>query len=211
MLSINKKRASLLLFVVVLGLGIGLAYARLNAKDYGIPSTAMEGPTPRTMEELASGADLIIVGRVGQVVNQGTFYGYDTGAKKRAMLDKSSPTSLGIPITDYEIDIERVLLDDGTVSSGKPVILRILENFQASSPSIPKTGARRLFFLTHNPDHATYGISSLLNQIDIERPAAVYYNGKTDVLPFGEELRPEEFIQQVEKTLERSQRTPYQD
>jgi len=203
-MSIKIKRVIVLLLVVaVIGAAAGIVHGRLKAKGLRDVSTGIENPVPQTMKELISSSDLIVIGTVAHQVNQDIFYGYDIGAKRRAVLDKASLTPLGVPVTDYEIDVEHVILDDGTVAAGRPVILRIIESPDAGSRSTPKIGDRRLFFLGQNPDQKTYGLQSLMHQVDINGDFATYYRGPSSLLPFSENISSEDFVGRTEEGVTR--------
>ena len=69
------------------------------------------------------------------------------------------------PATDFRLEVEEVLRDDGSIAAGDPIILRVLghvtadlkESSLAGFYPVTYTGDRYLFLLTPYPDGETYG------------------------------------------------------
>ncbi|HTG36527.1 MAG TPA: hypothetical protein VLB76_26720 [Thermoanaerobaculia bacterium] len=187
--------------VALLGLGFGVISSQLISKQIE-PDSSFETRAPESMSELIRESDLIVLGRLISVIDQGTFYGYDKDARRRAALDKHSPTSLGLPFTDYELSAERVILGKSQVDTSRPIILRTLDNPSIStSLSTLRNGDRRVFFLKINPDSRTYSLPSAVSQVDIDGPVAVYFKGTSANFPFGKKLASLDFIKQVERAV----------
>ena len=199
----NKLGFKSLLFVLaVSGLVLGATFSQSSSSE-GLrysQDTALESWKPESIGDLVGRADLIVEGTVVAVVDKGTFYGYDAGASRRAEMDKASLTPLSVPFVDYEVRIEQTIMDSGLLGEKKRVILRLIENPDVStSKAMLGVGARRLFFLNINPDGKSYGISSLLSQIDLSGPEAQYYKGSDSLAPFGIEISSEEFMEQTKQ------------
>ena len=69
---------------------------------------------------------MIVIGKVGSIVNQGAFLSYD----QHGQIIKSNSAD-DWPFVDTEVHIEEVLRDDGTISSGKQLILQTLSGFMS--------------------------------------------------------------------------------
>jgi hypothetical protein len=192
--------------VAAVGIGAGVSFGRLLAKPSSDTNAALLNPLPETIEELVASAELVVVGTVGDITYKGMFYGYDEGIAIKSEKGKGKHVPAGIPIVDFEIQVEQAILDDGTVSGGQPLILReagdLAIQSHLSHPAMPKTGDRRLFFLSRNPD-GTYGKKSLMHQIDISGPVAVYFTGHSAEAPFGQDVLPLDFVGRVEKIADR--------
>ncbi|NJM39940.1 MAG: hypothetical protein HC853_03755, partial [Anaerolineae bacterium] len=103
---------------------------------------------------------------VGPVVERRRFAGY---GPKGELLDgaKSGNPDANVPYTDFELKVERIIKDDGSVASDKPIILRMAGEATpetkrltaSSSYPFSYTGDRYLFLLTHEPDGIAYGFN----------------------------------------------------
>ncbi|MCC6169971.1 MAG: hypothetical protein IT329_22320 [Caldilineaceae bacterium] len=124
---------------------------------------------PRSFEELVDSAALIVLGKVGPVVQYLDLGGYGGSDGKQPMGSPTDPTSMmlfGWPVTDLLIEVEQVIRDDGSIAAGKPIILRILGFATAESKKLTEggefplsyTGDQHLFLLGANPD-GTYGLT----------------------------------------------------
>ncbi len=164
-------------------------------------------PPPKSVAELVGKADVIVIGTVGPVVNQGAFEGYDgTG--------NLIPPSTGhpdLPITDFQIIVEKVLKDDGTIRAGNPPILRMLghptnkaerDANRTSHYPMSYTGDRHLFFLSKNPD-ATYGFYyGPWSRLVIDGQVVALSDGpRTPVQFAGRQFAPAEFIASVTQSI----------
>lgn len=150
-------------------------------------------PEPADLAELVARADVIVVGTVVRTVFTGELAPYDAG-----------PGYAGrrLPVTDYEIRPDRVLVDDAARAQTRLLVLRVFgqprgDDSKAPFP-MPKIGDRDLFFLTANPDPSTYGLYfATSSRIRIDRSVATYSDGARSDIPFAPGLRPDEFIARV--------------
>lgn len=183
-----------LLLVTATGLGIGIAYNEMNkvsstnAETYS--DTMIPNPLPDNIEHLVKSADIIIVGKVGDVVNTEIFYGYGPEAEELSKQDEETSALLGLPIVDYEITVEEVILGTNDLEKNSTILFRMPG---ASEPENRDTdfieeGQQKLLFLTANPD-GTYGISSFMHLMSIEGEAIHYYFEGEKRSPFGFEIR----------------------
>jgi hypothetical protein len=217
-------RLTLVFFVALAGIATAvlLREAILPVSSVGdaeLPVLASGGSRPQNIKELVKSSDVIVVGTIGQVVQQGYFAGYDetTGAvlirnplaSKPVLL--AGPTSTpdpSLPYTDFEILIEKGIRDDGRIRSGKPLVLRMLGRpTDGADPDSPypmsKTGDRHLFFLTRNPDKESYGlVYGPYSRLNITGPVVTASDGKRDSLPFAQDLSPSKFMSLVEATVQ---------
>ena len=161
------------------------------------------------MHELVAPAQLIFIGEVGPVVQRRTYSGYDPQGELLDGFNEAGTPVPRAPITDFEVKVERVIRGDGTIGSGKPVILRMSGDATPEMKEITRnsdypfsyTGDRYLFLLTRNPDRATYGFyhgpwSRLLIDGDTLRIS----NGSQDALKLDGSDAPislEDFIRRV--------------
>lgn len=198
------------LFVVVMavaGLGIGVLSGGLLSR-----STASEPinldiglalSTPKSIDDLIQPSDVIVVGKIGPIVNQATFSGYGKDDAQRNQRP-GDPVSPGLPVTDYQIEVQDVLLDDGIISSGKPLILRVFH--QPKNEMEAYTGDHNLLFLSRNPDNATYGLYHISkSRITIDGRTATYSDGTA--IPFADKLTPTAFVKNVQDAVSRVKST----
>ncbi len=192
--------------LVRLLLGSPLFAAQMaNSSD---ESTADFVPPPKSMAELVSKADVILIGTVGSVVNEGAFQGYDQTGIAIPSRATSGPD---LPITDFQIIIERVLKDDGTIRAGTTPILRILghptnraarDGDRSSYFPMSYTGDRHLFFLSKNPDD-TYGFYyGPWSRLVIDGQVVTISDGpRTPVQFAGRQFAPGEFIASLTQSI----------
>jgi len=166
---------------------------------------------PRSFDALLEKASLIFVGKVGPVEQYLDRVTYEDG--QEVILDTDATPVPGLveqyPVTDFRLQVDEVLRDDGTIAASEPVFLRVLghitEEMKQSSQDgvypVTYTGDRYLFLLSPYPDGKTHGFyygpwSRLIIDGDILRIS----NGDRDPLVFDESAGPvtlEEFRQAV--------------
>lgn len=160
-------------------------------------------PVPASVEELTQQAQVIVVGRIGPMVQQGTFAGYDNAG---SLLAPTNRQAQGVPsaFVDYEVRVERVLKDDGTLKRQAPLILRMPGN--RTTPIDPDDeypmsapGDQHLLFLSQNPDRTTYGLYfGAWSRISIDRTVATASNGQRTPVRFGGQTwSPSAFMAEV--------------
>lgn len=166
------------------------------------------GP-PTTTRELIEPAQLIFIGEVGPVVQRRTYSGYGSNGQLLDGFNEAGTPVPQAPITDFEVKVERAIRDDGTIASGRPIILRMSGDATPEMKAITRntdypfsyTGDRYIFLLTRNPDGTTYSFyhgpwSRLLIDGDILRAS----NGTQDLLKLDGSEAPislDDFIQRV--------------
>lgn len=120
---------------------------------------------PKTTTELLEKAHIIVIGEVGPVIQHRTFSGYDVKGELLDGTDLVGNPSPKLPITDFQIKVDRVIKDDGTITNGRPLILRMAGDATPETKKLTAntdypfsyTGDRHLFVLSLDPDGKTYG------------------------------------------------------
>jgi hypothetical protein len=209
-----KSRKTILILLIASGLSGGMMYA---GYDRGKPS--FQGPepeseigagmyteVPRSLAELAESADLIVVGKIGPIVREEMYYGFDPGAAKREELDKVGDLHLGLPAVDYSIEVEDTLLENTHLSSDQPPVLRLF-GYPGLNTDLPEIGDRYMLFLRWNSDSGTFGPPSVMHWIALDGPTPVVHLGSRDVIPFGMKISPEEFREAVIRVIHAERRT----
>ena len=122
------------------------------------PSSASMLPYPSDVEQLVAGADIIVLGTISSVLEEKRIGPYVDG--------KSLPVEEaegGMPVTDYEVQVETVLAGNDVVADGDIFVLRMFGHLSSQGGGItsvvfqlPNPGDRLLFALGRNPDE-TYG------------------------------------------------------
>jgi hypothetical protein len=169
-------------------------------------------PVPRSMDELLHRVTLVFFGEVGPVEQCLDFSGYDWDGSLRATpIDcYTIPTSLNglFPVTDFQLIIEEVWLDDGTIATGNSITIRMMglpidelvEQSKASEFPWSLTGDRHLFVLVPNPDRS-YSLSyGAWSRLIIDGEILRISNGDQTPLKFSDNEVPvtlEEFKQAV--------------
>jgi hypothetical protein len=151
-------------YAVAVLAGVGSALALQYAAPRTDASAFVASSEVQSIEQLGAVAHVIVTGTLGHVAGRGYFNGYDKSGQIIAVRQRNSQEpSAGLPYVDYEVYLERALLDDGRVKAGKPLVLRLI----ADEAFTPGRGYRQLFFLTRNPDGQTYGIEFRASLLDI--------------------------------------------
>lgn len=171
-------------------------------------SAAAIVPAPKTIEKLVSKADLVIVGTVGDLIQEGSFMGYDDKGNLLKAKDKNLPPEAEGAFFDFEIKVEDVILDDGTIKAGKPVILRTY--FKRPTAEIDPTleypgvypGDHYLFLLTRNPDKQTHTLYyASASRLLIDGPEVMMSDGARTAPPFAKKVKPNDFIKQLKEAI----------
>jgi hypothetical protein len=203
---------------------------RVNSRSLEVNSHSLDMAAPRTnsLEELAKQSDLVVVGKTGSVVNEGSFWGYDASGNlittHPASVGDESPLAMA-KFVDYEVKVQQVLKDDGSLNAGKILILRLPDlGFEGDAPdqnlvisepepnrSKPKSKnrpdadmRRRVFILKQNPDKKTYG-SYYFSQglLIVDGSTVTESNGKRSDLKIGASSNPNQFIQELKQVIEK--------
>ncbi len=166
---------------------------------------------PPSLDELVDKASLIFIGAVGpveQYLETVGVYGEERQLKLTGKDAEGNPLP-GYPVTDFILQVEEVIRDDGTIARGEPIVLRVVghateELKQASQEGeypATFTGDRYLFLLSPYPDGETYGFYyGPWSRLIIDGEMLRVSNGAQSPLQFWDVAEPvtlEEFIQAV--------------
>ena len=183
-----------------------------NMEIYNRNTTASWIPAPATMEELLDTADVIVIGSIASVAGTGIQKSYNEADNERIdewleemKEEYPTPADFYPPYTSYLIDVETVILDDGAISAGYPIVLKMLGKPSApkdtdQSPSlltVPNAGETRLFTLLRNPD-GTYGLYGWWSHFVIDGDRVTYSDDLRTPIGFTDQVKPDDFINALE-------------
>lgn len=152
------------------------------------PSFGMEPPA--SIQALVDMTPLIVVATVGPVMKYWGSCGYVDGARKDCYMGPA-----GLPVTDFALEVEQVIRDDGRVARGEMILisemgyvtdflhgLTMLSGFPTSF-----TGDRYLYLLLPNPDNRTYGYYGPYGRLIIDSETLRLSIGLQPPLQFGDD------------------------
>ncbi len=172
-------------------------------------------PAPKNMQELLDSADAIVIGTVNSVSNTGILKSYNEADNVRIddwidTIEAETGTRPAIypNYTDYLIDIEKVIMDDGKVSTGGTVVLRMLgtSDKQATADDkpallrLPSDGDRRVFTLARNPD-GSYGLYGWWSHFVIDGVKVTFSDDLRTPIHFTDRVKPEDFVKALEDAV----------
>ncbi|MDI9547365.1 MAG: hypothetical protein QM346_07150, partial [Chloroflexota bacterium] len=155
---------------------------------------------------------MIFIGTVGPIeqhLEVSGYYGEEGQLESPTDAEGASLPGYDYPATDFILQVEEVIRDDGTIARGEPIVLRWLGHAterlkQASQEGeypVSYTGDRYLFLLFPYPDGETYGFYyGPWSRLIIDGEMLRVSNGKQQPLQFWDGAGPvtlEEFIQAV--------------
>jgi hypothetical protein len=195
---------------LVSGLGVVTSLAPLAKSSHQAHDGQFLITSPQTLEELSGKSDLIIIGTVGRIVREGTFAGYDKNGSIKAK-DQDFPDIPLVPFADYEVTVEQVIKDNGTVQSGKPFVLRMPGMREANDKvaldaeyPMSAPGDHHLFFLTQNPDKTSYGLLyGPYSRLDVDASIVTFSDGPHTPVDFNGKSKPDDFIKKVKAVVEK--------
>ena len=169
-----------------------------------------------SMEELVDKADVIAIGSVAAVVATGLQVPYNESDNTRLAEYNEKygyptlypPSNRSWPYIDYWIDVETVILDDGTISSGSPLILRVFDRWQAVDPypwmwRVPSIGDRRLYALAANPEGGTHSLARWWNLFIIDGDSVTHSDDLRSPVYLTDQVKPDDFIKALEDAVDR--------
>ena len=142
--------------------------ARTLTSSEGSSVASIRRP-PQSLQDLVNRSQVIVIGSISQISGTGHELGYDKTEKNYPAKDLPY---LRIPVTYYDIAIEKVLLDDGNVLSHPSLRMSGEHN-----PMRPQVGERFLFTLGRNPDSLSYGIAANWNVLPLDGGSIRNYDG----------------------------------
>jgi len=160
---------------------------------------------PVSMDEFVNKRDIIVIGTVGTVIREGIEGPYNPEALGNDPRDVPKPGQE--PFTYYKIEIEEVILDDGTIRAGKSLVLRVngLSNNEATSGNMmpmPQTGDHFLFALGRNPDGASYGHWGPWGLLNIDGEVVRFSDWERTPINFTANKSPEGFLAELKERVE---------
>jgi len=161
-------------------------------------------PLPHNLKELVATSDIIITGEIGEIVKIETFYGYSEHAQEIAELAQQSGFPLGIPLVDFSITVDEIIMDDAEFPDRNTLILRTFQDHEhvLTPEAITARAGKAIFFLSRNPDNQTYGIHSIMHQLNIDECGKVIYSFEGKVFtPFGESIAASDFIERIKRVV----------
>jgi hypothetical protein len=169
-------------------------------------------PPPANVDDFVSLMGAIVVGTVKSVIGTGTLISYDAEKAERILKldDKISPA---LPITDYELVVEKVLLGDGSIEPGESIVLRMIGNpdhvgIPTGLIQMAKIGDHRLYGLGRNPDAETYGIYGWWSSFMIDCQPVTHTDGRRSPVSFIQATAPGLFIKEIEAAVARQSKAP---
>ncbi len=158
-LSVHVKQITLILCATVI-----LLLTLLSSELLPVSRLFTPVPPPQSLEQLMEGASLIFIGQVGPPVRYLQVGGYNPDGSYSAMPVDPYAVNQVLTVTDFQLYVEQVILDDGTIAAGEPVIARepglVTAEYHVLAQSTEQAtiapGERYLFILAPNPDHKNY-------------------------------------------------------
>lgn len=169
------------------------------------PGGAVSAPVPTSLAAFIQGAPLIFVGQVGPVERHFDFAGYATDGSLAVPGENGAPPAL--PATDFRLVVEQPLRDDGRISGGEPILLRMAPLSETDVQALDRLGLglegkRYLFVLQRNPDGQSYGPGyGPLSLLTIDGDRLLLSDGASTPLHFPGDAEPvtlEEFVAAVQ-------------
>ena len=168
-------------------------------------------PPPASLHEMIESSGAIVIGTVtaflgdlieGQYSEDEVLQPAPSDPARES--SASGPMRLGVPSSYFEVEIKRILLNDGKLEEGGAFILRLfgLATDSSSAPwPMPQAGDRFLFTLGINPDGASYGSHGPWGMIDISGTQPTYFDWNRTPIAFADDMSPEDFIEAVERVI----------
>jgi hypothetical protein len=145
---------------------------------------------PPSIDELVDKASLIFIGEIGPVEQYIEVYGYgEDGQLEFPGTDDQGTALPGWPVTDFILQVEEVIRDDGTIARGEPIVLRWLGHATERLKQASQEGEYPVSFY--------YGPWS---RLIIDGEMLRVSNGKQQPLQFGDRdqaVTLDEFVQAV--------------
>ena len=172
---------------------------------------------PSSVQELVNEAEVIAIGSVAAVIATGLQVPYNEADNTRLAEYNEKygyptlypPSNRSWPYIDYWIDVETVILDDGTISSGSPLILRVFDRWQAVEPPypwmwrVPSIGDRRLYALAANPEGGTHRLARWWNLFIIDGDSVTHSDDLRSPVYLTDQVKPDDFIKALEDAVDR--------
>lgn len=139
---------------------------------------------PTTFEELVQRNDLIVIGTIGDLIQQRTFNGYNQAGEPIWSNEQSA-----LPIWDYAINVQQIITSTHAISD-TPILRHfgaVVDGIQRDPRYINAPLSHDLTYmmvLTRNPDKKTYGFYSLSARLFIADDLLHFSDGAATPLLF---------------------------
>lgn len=205
-----------IIVVIVGGVG-GLWLARTLPSQRNVlihDSPGFLFPVPHSLTDLVRSADLIVIGTVGPIVNEGVFEGYDRDGNliqpDNFDVNNLSIHDTALPFVDYIIDVQEILKGNGTSALDKPIILRMPgkrtgEIVVSAEYPMSVSGDHHIFFLSQNPDGQSYGLYyGARSRLVVDERIVTYSDGRRTPVTFdGRTFSPDDFVLEVLEVIQK--------
>jgi len=164
-------------------------------------------PAPRSMIEFVDKADVIVIGTVGTSFREVMEGPYNANELVQDHRDVPPPH---LPFTYYEVQIQEIILNDGTIGTKEPLSLRVdghpstLLEAEQGEWEMPRSGERYLFVLRKNPDGQSYGTGGW-GMLHIDGKEILFCNRTQSTITFTDNRSPHDFIDELKEVVESRQ------
>lgn len=182
-LTLRQKQCLIVLWLGLLG---GLTFYTIapffQPQTHGESNFLMPG-RPTDFDQLVTQADVVIVGYIESIQQQGYLGGYQPDGSVIISQKNTADQPGGMPFTDYRVIVERRFKPNNALIESQPITLRLPgfeQPFDSPNPEhpLPQIGDRNVLFLSQNPDRQTYGVrSGLWGRLFVHRPYVTAAHG----------------------------------
>lgn len=214
--------------LIVVGWGIGkIAIRALRGEStfLGDVNSSVYGPVPPAIDlyELVKLSDVILIGEIDQIADQGDYTGYDESGELIPLATSTPPSSLGtptalpdfsLPYSDFIISVQELIKNDG--GSGDRTVRMITDGPKPKSTACAPSeanfppgdiGETYMFFLKKNPDD-TYGLYRGPYDRIILGQEITYSDCDETAVEFATGMDEDDFVSAVETQIAAPTRTP---
>ena len=165
-------------------------------------SAGFVGP-PANMDEFVGKMDAIVVAEVTSVIGSDERNSYNEQDNIRN-IKEGDLVSSALPVTDYNLTIERVILGQD-IEASRSITLRVLGEADHVSPypsliPMPQVNDRRLYGLSRNPD-GTYGTYGWWSVFLIDGDRVTHADDLRQKVIFANSTEPDDFVRELESAV----------
>ena len=182
---------------IAIGIVSGAAIPNLSNTDTEeYTSMAYFPKKPANVNEFVDKMDVIVVGRVTSVIGSSTINSYDEQDNNRNIRENDA-ISPALPITDYELTVEQVILGNN-LQTDDTITLRAIGSQDSvgrypARMQMPQVGDRQVYGLGTNPD-GTYGIYTWWSRFLIDGDRVTHTDDLRKPVDFVDATEPSKFI-----------------
>ena len=160
-------------------------------------------PPPANIDDFVGNMGAIVVTEVTSVIGSDERNSYNEQDNIRN-IKEGDPVSSALPVTDYNLTIERVILGQD-IEAGGSITLRVLGEADHVSPypslvPTPQINDRRLYGLSHNPD-GTYGTYGWWSVFLIDGDRVTHAGDLRQKVLFANSTEPNDFVRELESAV----------